>query len=176
MADRKITVKFDGQDAGLKAAADKASRSLKDVGDDGEKHGGRIGTAWDNLKGKFAGNVDDMVGSKGKLGGALSDLGVTGESVMGAALPAAAAAAAVGIGVFVAKSVAGFSELATQTDKLHQVSNLSAQDASRWIEVAGDWGVSADRLTTTFGKLGKAIGATKSGVVRAAGSSRSPTT
>jgi hypothetical protein len=134
-------------------------KAVNSAADETAAGGGRFANLWQSLRRNVGSSIDDMAKDHKILGGAMKDLGITGESVMAKALPAAAAGGAAAVGVFVAKAITGFSQLVTQTDKLSTVSNLSAQDASRWIEVAGDWGVSADQLTTTFGKLGKAIGA-----------------
>ena len=145
--------------------SDVASRGLQkfggassEVASEGEKTGGRWSNLWQSMRKNTGSAIDDMAKDHKVLGGAMKDLGITGDSVMAKALPAAAAAGAGAVAVFTAKAIGNFSELATETDKLSVVSNLSAQDASRWIEVAGDWGVSADTLTGQFGKLGKAIG------------------
>ncbi|MFM2078091.1 MAG: hypothetical protein RJA49_1981 [Actinomycetota bacterium] len=152
----KVDVVVDADKA--EAGAKRAEKAIAGVGDEGERSGGRLSSIFGGAKEKLGGAIDSLGEKFPALGKVMEGAGLTGTSVMGAALPAAAAGAATAIGVFVAKSVAGFSHLATETEKLSTVSNLSAQDASRWIEVAGDWGVSADQLTTTFGKLGKAIG------------------
>ena len=74
-----------------------------------------------------------------------------------------AAAFAIGAGTalvgFAAKSIAAFEELGLEVEKLTTATGLSAEAASRLIEVAGDVGVSSETLADGIGKMEKTLGA-----------------
>jgi hypothetical protein len=51
-----------------------------------------------------------------------------------------------------------FQNLALAAGEMADATGLSTEQASRWITVAGDMGVSSDTLETAFGRLAKAVG------------------
>jgi len=60
---------------------------------------------------------------------------------------------------FAAKSIVAFENLGLEVEKLTTATGLSAEAASRLIEVAGDIGISSDTLATGIGKMEKTLGA-----------------
>lgn len=70
-----------------------------------------------------------------------------------AQLAAAGGAALVAFG---AKAVAAFQDLALSAEKFADATGQSTQEASRWIEVAGDLGISTDTVTTAFVRMERA--------------------
>lgn len=72
-----------------------------------------------------------------------------------ASIATTAGAALVGFGV---KSVQAFTETALAAGKFADATGLAVEDASRWVEVAGDVGVSTETVSGLFVRLNKAIG------------------
>ena len=70
----------------------------------------------------------------------------------------AAAVAGTALVAFGVKSVQAFQETALEAGKFADATGLAVDDASRWIEVAGDVGVSAETMEGAFLRLNKAIG------------------
>lgn len=70
----------------------------------------------------------------------------------------AAAVAGTALVAFGVKSVQAFQETALEAGKFADATGLAVEDASRWIEVAGDVGVSAETMEGAFLRLNKAIG------------------
>lgn len=71
-----------------------------------------------------------------------------------AAFSVAAGSALVGFG---AKAVLAFQGSALEAGKFSDATGLAVEDASRWIEVGGDVGVSAEAMQGAFQKLNKSI-------------------
>lgn len=104
--------------------------------------------------GKFSREVGNAQGAMGKfktIGGAALD------SVKSNAVGFATAAAAA-IGAFVVKSVMGFQDLAIAAGKFSDATGLSTEEASRFIEVAGDFGVEAGAVEKAIGFMNKTLG------------------
>jgi hypothetical protein len=74
----------------------------------------------------------------------------------GAEMAVAAGAALVTFGV---KAAGAFTDLALEAGKFADATGLAVEDASRWIEVAGDVGVSTGEIEGAILKMNKAIGA-----------------
>lgn len=105
-----------------------------------------------NLKAKVA----EAEGGMGKLKagfGAATDF-------MKANAGAFAAAAGTAIAKFAADSIGAFQDLALAAGKFSDATGLAVDDASRWMEVAGDIGIEAGDVQTMVGKMNKALGAT----------------
>ncbi|CAN0505454.1 unnamed protein product, partial [Phaeothamnion confervicola] len=68
---------------------------------------------------------------------------------------ALAAAGIAGAGLF--KLGGNFQDLAIKAGKFSDATGISVQDASRWIEVSDDMGISAETVQTAIGKLLKAV-------------------
>lgn len=58
---------------------------------------------------------------------------------------------------FGAKAVAAFQETALEAGKFSDATGLAVEDASRWLEVAGDVGVSAETIEGAFVRLNKSL-------------------
>ena len=69
-----------------------------------------------------------------------------------------AVAAGAALVTFGAKAVGAFQNVALEAGKFSDATGLAVEDASRWLEVAGDVGVSAGTIEGAFVKLNKAIG------------------
>lgn len=62
------------------------------------------------------------------------------------------------LGTFAVKGVQAFQDLALEAGKFADATGLAVDDASRWIEVAGDVGVEAGTIETAIGKMNKVLG------------------
>lgn len=96
--------------------------------------------------------VSQTEGSFNKLkvgaGGVFDGLAANGPAALTAVGTAAVA--------FVGNAIGDFQSLALQVDNFTQKTGVSADAASRWIEVGNDLGVSADGIATAFGKFERA--------------------
>jgi hypothetical protein len=92
--------------------------------------------------------------------GALGKMKVTGsaafETIKGNAANFAMAAGAALVG-FAAKAVGEFQKLALEAGKFADATGLAVEDASRWMEVAGDVGVGADQIQAALLKMNREI-------------------
>ena len=68
-------------------------------------------------------------------------------------------AAGAAIGKFALKAIGDFQDLALSAGKFSDATGLAVEDASRYIEAAGDIGIPVDKLETAIGRLNKTIGA-----------------
>lgn len=75
------------------------------------------------------------------------------ENIAGFAVAGAAALA-----TFAVKAVGAFKDLALQADEFSASTGVAVEEASRWIEVTGDLGVSTDSLQTALGKMNRTLG------------------
>jgi hypothetical protein len=100
------------------------------------------------------GAVADAEGGFGKLkagaGAAFDAIGVMG--------PAAIAAAAGAAAKYVLDMVNGFEDLALKANDFASATGLAVDDASRWMEVAGDVGVNVGTLEGAINKMNLAAG------------------
>lgn len=104
--------------------------------------------------GKFRREVGEAQGAMGKFGAAGSSVfSAVKANAVGFATGAAAA-----IGTFVAKSVMSFQKLALEAGKFSDATGLSVEEASRFIEVAGDIGVEAGTVEKAIGFMNKTLG------------------
>ena len=69
-----------------------------------------------------------------------------------------ALAGAAAFGKFAADGIKAFQDLALEAGKFSDATGLQVDDASRWMEVAGDIGIGADSLQTSIGKMNQQIG------------------
>ena len=69
-----------------------------------------------------------------------------------------AATAGTAIASFALKAIGDFQDLALEVDKFSNSTGLAVEEASRWIEVAGDVGVESGTLLNAVNKLNKAVG------------------
>jgi hypothetical protein len=100
------------------------------------------------------GAVADAEGGFGKLkagaGAAFDSIGVLGPAAIGAAAGAAAK--------YVVDMVNGFEDLALKANDFASATGLAVDDASRWMEVAGDVGVNVGTLEGAINKMNLAAG------------------
>ena len=68
-------------------------------------------------------------------------------------------AAGVAVGKFVADGITAFQDLALSAGKFADATGLAVEDASRYIEAAGDIGIPVDAVEAAIGRLNKTIGA-----------------
>jgi hypothetical protein len=109
--------------------------------------------AFDNFKTK----VGEAEGAFGKMKagfGAASDF----VKANAAAMASAAGAAIAG---FAIKAVTDFQDLALEVDKFSNVTRVAAEDASRWIEVAGDFGIEAGAVEGAINKMNKSLASSR---------------
>lgn len=107
--------------------------------------------------------VGEAEGFFGKLStaGTGAFTAIQGASAATVAAVAGTGAAVVGAIKFVKDAFTDFQEVARNARDLGASSGLTSEEASRWIAVADDFGVSADSLNTSIGKVGKSIDQTK---------------
>jgi len=72
----------------------------------------------------------------------------------------AAAAGAAFLG-FAVKSIGAFQDLALEVDKFSNVTGLAAEEASRYVEVAGDLGIEASSVSTAIDKMNRQLSANR---------------
>ena len=63
------------------------------------------------------------------------------------------------IATFAIKAIGDFQDLAIAAGKFSYATGLTVEDASKFMEAAGDIGVPVDKLETAIGKLNRTIGA-----------------
>ncbi|CAB5222145.1 hypothetical protein UFOVP364_9 [uncultured Caudovirales phage] len=105
--------------------------------------------------GNFKASVADAEGGMGKFkAGAGAALDSVKANAGNFALAAGAAIVA-----FAGQSIKAFQDLALGAEKFATATGLAIQDASRYMEVAGDIGIPVDAVQTAIGRLNKTIGA-----------------
>src|SRR5262245_51978533 len=102
--------------------------------------------------GKLKSAVGEAEGGFGKAKAAAGGLG----NVISENLPLAAAGAGTAIAGFVVDAVGKFKDLALRAGEVASATGLSVDQASRWMEVAGDLNVSTEALVSSVGRLNKA--------------------
>ena len=70
-----------------------------------------------------------------------------------------AVAAGAAVGKFVSDGIRAFQDMAISAGKLADATGLAVQDASRYLEVAGDLAIPVDAVEGAIGRLNKTIGA-----------------
>ena len=104
--------------------------------------------------GNFKASVANAEGAMGKFrAGASSALDIVKANAGTFALGAGTALATFGV-----KAVGAFQDLALGAGKFADATGLAVEDASRWIEVAGDIGIEAGTIETAMGKMNKVLG------------------
>ena len=105
--------------------------------------------AFDNFRTK----VGEAEGGMGKL---KAGAGAAFDSVK-----ANAASMALGAGTAIAgfalKAIGDFQDLALEIDKFSNSTGLAAEEASRWVEAAGDIGIESNTLATAFNRMNRAV-------------------
>lgn len=103
--------------------------------------------------GKLKKDINDAEGATGKLKAGTKGLGdMLKQNAAPAAIAAGAALVAFGV-----KAVNAFQDAALGAGKFADATGLAVEDASRWIEVAGDIGIEAGTIQGAFQKLNKSI-------------------
>jgi hypothetical protein len=103
--------------------------------------------------GKLKKDINDAEGATGKLKAGTKGLGdMLKQNAAPAAIAAGAALVAFGV-----KAVNAFQDAALGAGKFADATGLAVEDASRWIEVAGDLGIEAGTIQGAFQKLNKSI-------------------
>jgi hypothetical protein len=100
--------------------------------------------------------------SVGNAQGGLNKFKAGSKSVMDAVKANAglfAVAAGAAIGKFAIKAIGDFQDLAIAASKFADATGLAVEDASRYMEAAGDIGVPVDALEGAIGRLNRTIGA-----------------
>jgi len=69
-----------------------------------------------------------------------------------------AIAGAAAFGIFASKSITAFQDLALEVDKFSIASGMKAEEASRWVEVAGDLGINVEQVQTAMGRMNRTVG------------------
>ena len=105
--------------------------------------------AFDNFKTK----VSEADGAMGKF---KAGAGAAMDAVKANALTFAAAAGTA-IATFAVRSVNAFQDLALEADRFATATGLAVEDASRWLEVAGDMEVSSESIQTSIHKMNRTI-------------------
>lgn len=103
----------------------------------------------------FKSSVAEAEGFTGKLKAGVGSLGAQFKA--SAMSPAALAGGVAAAGAVALKAVDEFAQLGIEVGAFSDATGLAAEDASRWIEVAGDVGVEAGSLQSAIGKLNKSI-------------------
>ena len=106
--------------------------------------------------GGFRKSVNEAEGFTGKLKAGVGSLGQTFTSFI--STPAGAATAIAGAGAVVMAAVDQFADLGLEVGKLADSTGLSTEAASRWIEVGGDLGLTADTTAGLIEKMTQNLG------------------
>lgn len=104
--------------------------------------------------GKFKAAIAEADGTMGKFKAGSK---ATFDAVKANAATFAIAGAAA-FATFAQKSIGAFQDLALQVDKFSIASGLKAEEASRWVEVAGDLGINVGSVETAIGKMNRTVG------------------
>jgi hypothetical protein len=118
--------------------------------------GEKIPVIFDAKSNGFSKVRADIAAADGAIGKAKAGASGLGDMLRQNAAPAAIAAggALVAFGV---KAVGAFQDAALSAGKFADATGLAVEDASRWIEVAGDLGIEASTIEGSFTKLNLAI-------------------
>jgi len=103
--------------------------------------------------GGFARSVREAEGISGKFKAGIGSLSASLKQNLGPAALGAAAA----LVTFAAKAVSAFTDTAKAALDLAKATGLSTEQASRWIAVGDDMGVTADQLASGIGKIAKTL-------------------
>jgi hypothetical protein len=112
--------------------------------------GDKASSSLQSIKGAVADAEGVFVKLKAGAGAAFDAIGVIG--------PAAIAAAAGAAAKYVVDMVNGFEDLALKANDFASATGLAVDDASRWMEVAGDVGVNVGTLEGAINKMNLAAG------------------
>jgi hypothetical protein len=114
-----------------------------------------------NIATNFSSAISSFGSLKEAAQGAFSFISQNAGAIAGAGVAGLGAA----VTAFAVKAVGDFQDAALGAGRLSDALGLTTEDASRWVEVAGDVGVSAQSIETAFGKVLLAIGKSPPGGV-----------
>jgi len=134
----------------VEVVSDKAETALRKLGNDTEK----VGDASEATGSKFSGLFDKFTTKFPAAGRAASKFGIDSSAAAGMAA-SGAAAAATAVGAFALKSVQAYQDLAGQILQFQRVSGTSAEQASRWVDLAGEFEVGTDAMSNALGRLAR---------------------
>lgn len=120
-------------------------------------------TADTSIRGRMGSALGDVAQKIPGVSGLMDKFGVSSSqagALMGTAVAAGAASAGLAVEKFVVTSVQEFQNQAQEVLHFKEVTGLAADEASRFVAVADDFGVSGDDLSAAMGKLDKAAGTT----------------
>ena len=118
----------------------------------------RINVIIDATTNKASKGLKDFRSAVGEAEGVTGKLKAGTKSLAGMfSSPAGLTVAVTGGAAAAFKAIDEFADLGIQIGKFSDATGLATEDASRWIEVAGDVGIEADTMQSAFGKLGKSI-------------------
>jgi hypothetical protein len=121
----------------------------------------KISKNFGDLESKSGGFIDNLVSKSPLAQTALDRVGVSGAqagSLIEKAIPLAVVAGGAAIGGFAVKAISDFQNLAQETLHFQQVAGGTAEEASRWVQTADDFGVSTETLSGAMAKFEKSIG------------------
>ena len=105
-----------------------------------------------NALSNFRTKISEADGTMGKLKAGFT----TAADTIKANAGMLASVAGTAIAGFALKAIDDFKDLALQVDKFRDVTGLSLDESSRWIEVAGDIDINAETIQKAIGKMEKA--------------------
>ena len=91
---------------------------------------------------------------------ALGKVGISAEDAAGGIGQLAQKLGPAAIGAVLTKGVTDFQRLAGEVLQFQRIAGTTAEDSSRWVEVLGDYNISADQGAASIGKFAKIIGTT----------------
>lgn len=106
--------------------------------------------------GGFRKSVNEAEGFTGKLKAGVGSLGSTFTSFVSS--PAGAATAVSAVGAVMVKTAGMAADLGLEVGKLADSTGLSTEAASRWLEVGGDLGLTADKTAGLIEKMTQNLG------------------
>ncbi len=135
-------------------------RGRLEIEADTSKVGQQIADLDKGLSAGFAGatgSAEKMGGKIDEVGTKSGDLAVTSGSNFGK-MNAVLVGAGLAVGAFAVNAVGDYQKLGLEVGKFRDATGLSADESSRWIEVAGDHGIAASTLEGIFGRMNVTAG------------------
>lgn len=130
-------------------------RKVKGLGQTAETTGATVDTTF---RGRMSASLGNFAEKIPGVSGLMEKFGVTSSqagAVLGTAVAGGAAAAGAAVEKFLVSSVNQFQTQAQEVLHFKEVTGLAATEASKFVAVADDFGVSAQDLSTEIGRLNK---------------------
>lgn len=105
---------------------------------------------------EFKANINDFTSKMDEIGLKIDKAAKKGETSW-KTYAAAGGIAAVAIGAFGVKAVNAFDATAKAAIDMSKATGMSTEEASRWISISSQWGVSAEDLTKGIGRIAKTL-------------------